>query len=72
MYRAGRKSEPFFHTFLAISSFNRVPMKLGGSLRKLLESKEHLDWLEIDLTVAKIITVQDYKHTKTEVNGRTQ
>ena len=27
-------------------------------------SKEYLDWLKIDLNVAKTITVQDYKHTK--------
>ena len=33
-------------------------------LRKLLGSKEHLDWLKIDLNAAKVITVQDYKHTK--------
>ena len=32
-------------------------------LRKLSGSKEHLDWLKIDLNVAKIITVQDYKCT---------
>ena len=35
-----------------------------SSLRKFLGSKEHLDWLKIDLNVAKIITVQDYKCTK--------
>ena len=32
--------------------------------RKFLGSKEDLDWLKIDLNVAEIITVQDYKHTK--------
>ena len=32
-------------------------------LRKLSGSKEHLDWLKIDLNAAKIITVQDYKCT---------
>ena len=37
---------------------------LGDALKILLCSKEHLDWLKIDLNVAKIITVQDYKHTK--------
>ena len=31
--------------------------------RKILDSKEHLDWLKINLNV-KIITVQDSKHTK--------
>ena len=25
---------------------------------------EHLDWLKMDLNAAKIITVEDYKHTK--------
>ena len=30
-------------------------------LRKLSGSKEHLDWLKIDLNAAKIITVQYYK-----------
>ena len=35
-----------------------------STLRKLLSSKEHLEWLKINLNVAKIITVQDYKHTK--------
>ena len=33
-------------------------------LKKLLGSKEHLNYLEIDLNEAKIITVQDYKSTK--------
>ena len=33
-------------------------------LRKFLCSKEHLHWPKIDLNAAKIITVQDYKHTK--------
>ena len=37
---------------------------LVGGLKKVPGSKEHLDWLEIDLPAAKIITVQDYKHTK--------
>ena len=31
---------------------------------KCLGSKEHLDWCKIDLNVAEIITVQDYKWTK--------
>ena len=26
--------------------------------------KEHLDWFKIDLNVAEMITVQDYKHIK--------
>ena len=33
-----------------------------STLRKFLGSKEHLDWLKIDLNVAETITVQDYKH----------
>ena len=35
-----------------------------STLRKLLGSKGHLVWLKIDLNVAEIITVQDYKHKK--------
>ena len=31
---------------------------------EFLGSKEHLDWLKMDLNVAKIITVQDYKSIK--------
>ena len=37
---------------------------ITGVYRKLVGSKEHLDWLKIDLNSAKIITVQDYKHKK--------
>ena len=33
-------------------------------LRKFEGSREHLDWLKIDLNMAEIITIQDYKHTK--------
>ena len=43
----------------------------SGSLRKFLGSKEHLVWLKIDLNAAEIITVQNYKHKKTDVNGST-
>ena len=43
-----------------------------SALRKFLRSKEHLDWLKIDLNAAEIITVQDYKHTKkTNMDGST-
>ena len=35
-----------------------------GLLRKFLDSKEHLNWLKIDVNVAEIITIQDYKHKK--------
>ena len=37
----------------------RKPNKFSGS-------KERLDWLKIDLSAAKMITVQDYKYTKNE------
>ena len=30
-----------------------------GTLRRILGSKEHPDWLKIDLNAAEIITVQD-------------
>ena len=40
-------------------------------LKKLAGSKEHLDWLKIDLNAAKIITAQDYKQKKINVNGST-
>ena len=33
-------------------------------LRNFLGSKEHQDWLKINLNAAEIITVQDYKCTK--------
>ena len=33
-------------------------------LWKFLGYKEHLDWLKMDLNVAEIITVQDYKCRK--------
>ena len=33
-------------------------------LRKLLGSKEHLNWLKIDLYAAEIIAIQDYKHAQ--------
>ena len=42
-----------------------------NTLRKYLGSEEHLDWLKIDLNVAKIYSVQDYKHKKITVNGST-
>ena len=37
---------------------------LGAEHENFSGSKEHLDWLKTDLHAAKIITVQDYKHTK--------
>ena len=33
-------------------------------LRKILGSKEHLDWLKVDLIVAEVSTVQDSKCSK--------
>ena len=33
-------------------------------LRKFLGCREHIDWLKINLNIAKIVTVQDYKCTK--------
>ena len=59
----------------SIASINRAG-KSGGALRlsayfrgqsplrKVLGSKEHLDWLTTDLNVAKTITVQDCKCSK--------
>ena len=38
-----------------------------STLRNLLGSKEHLDWLKIDLNVAEIITVQ--KSTQKKLMG---
>ena len=42
----------------------RKPNKFSGS-------REHLDWLKIDLNAARIIAVQDSKCTKINVNGST-
>ena len=35
-----------------------------GPLKKFVGSKEHLNWLKIDLNAAKIITIQDHKHVQ--------
>ena len=51
--RSGGRSKPLSGCFRG-----RSP------LRKYLGSKQHLDWLKIDLNAAEIITVQDYKRTK--------
>ena len=54
----------------SIVSINRAGGSRGCSewgkspLRKILGSKEHLSWPKIELNVAEIITVQDFKHTK--------
>ena len=39
-----------------------------SNLRRFLGSKEHLDWLKIDLNTTKIIAIQDYKHKKAKKN----
>ena len=41
-----------------------------STLRKVLGSKEHLDWFKIDFNATEIITVQDY-NKKVIVNGST-
>ena len=38
--------------------------RVWSTLKRFLGSKKHLDWLKIDLNMAEIITVQDYKHKK--------
>ena len=38
--------------------------RVQSPLRKFLGSKEYLDWLEIDLNGAEIVTVQDYECAK--------
>ena len=40
-------------------------------LREFLGSKEHLDWLKIELNATKIITLHDYKGAKNNVNRST-
>ena len=42
-----------------------------STLSKFLGSKEHLNRLKIDLNATETITVQDYKHKKTNENGST-
>ena len=37
---------------------------VGGAVSPSAGVLEHLDWPKTDLSVAKIITVQDYKLTK--------
>ena len=56
----------------SVASVNRAgtsePLSWGfrgwSPLRKFLVSKDHLDWLKIDLNAVKIWTVQDYIRTK--------
>ena len=56
----------------SVASFNRAgrsePLSRGfrgwSPLRKFLGSKEHLDWLKIDLNAVEIRTVQEYICTK--------
>ena len=56
----------------SVASVNRAggsePLNRGfrgwSPIRKFLGSKEHLDWLKIDLNAVEIRTVQDYIRTK--------
>ena len=56
----------------SVASVNRAggsePLSRGfrgwSPIRKFLGSKEHLDWLKIDLNTAKIRAVQGYMRTK--------
>ena len=56
----------------SVASVNRAggsePLSRGfrglSPIRKVLGSKEHLDWLKIDLNTAKIKAVQGYMRTK--------
>ena len=58
---------------MSVGSFNRTGLgstlspSVGGFRRhslliKVLSSKEHLDWLKIDLNAVKIIAVQENKY----------
>ena len=50
----------------SVSGVLRLPIRVfrgQSSLRKPLGYKEYVDWLKIDLNVAEIITVQDYKQS---------
>ena len=42
---------------------------LVGGLRGSIKGLKGLDWLKTDLNAGKIITVQDYKRKKINVNG---
>ena len=56
----------------SVANVNRAgwsePLNRGfkgwSPLKKLFGSKEHLDWLKIDLNAVEIRTVQDYICTK--------
>ena len=50
------------------SEFLNRDFRGHSPLGKHLGHKEHLHWLKKDLNAVKIITVQDYKHTKNNVN----
>ena len=58
--RAGGGPEPFSRGFRG-----------WNPLRKFLCSKEHLDWLEIDLSKARIRTVQYINAPKINMNEST-
>ena len=59
----------------SVESVNWAGGEGGGALNPsvghFLGSKVHLDWLKIDLNVVEIITAQEYKRTKINVNGST-
>ena len=56
----------------SVASIDRARGSGGGTLRlsrsftqwnplkKILDSKEHLEWLKINLNATEIVTVQDY------------
>ena len=56
----------------SVASINRARGRGGLSPSvEVLDFKEHLAWLKIDLNLVEIITVQDYKCKKNNVNGST-
>ena len=57
----GRKVSSEHQWILRVWGCSETPV---GSLRKFLGSKEHLNWLKIDLNAAEVISIQDYKHAQ--------
>ena len=51
-------------TGVNIISGKVTPETPAELLRKFLGSKEHLNWLKIDLNAVEIITIQDCKHAQ--------
>ena len=60
---SGKASAAIFHRAGRSESLSRG-FRGWSTLRKFLGSKEHLDWLKIDLNAVEIRTVQDYIRTK--------